>query len=192
MLYPLPFPPSGNPHPILPEPSQDQGPLLPLMHDKSSFCNICGWSLRWLHVYSLIRGFVLERSGVSCLLLLLFFLWDYYPSSSFGPFSKSSIGVSMLSPVVIYEHLPLCFSGSGRAYQEKAISGSYQHPLLGIQSSIWVRYGMDPQAGQSMDGLSFSQCSTLCLNISFRQEQFWVKNLEMSGWHYPPTGGLVQ
>ena len=47
---------------------------------------------------------------------------------------------------------------------------------------------MDPQVGQSLDGLSFGLCSTLCFCISFRQEPFWVKNLEMSGWPYPPTG----
>jgi hypothetical protein len=26
-------------------------------------------------------------------------------------------------------------------------------------------YGMDPQVGQSLDGLSFNLCSTLCLHI---------------------------
>ena len=37
---------------------------------------------------------------------------------------------------------------------------------------------MDSQVGQSLDGLSFSLYSTLCPCISFRQEQFWVKNLK--------------
>ena len=40
---------------------------------------------------------------------------------------------------------------------------------------------------QSLDGLSFSICSTLCSCISFRQEQFWVKNFEMGGWPHPST-----
>ena len=38
-------------------------------------------------------------------------------------------------------------------------------------------YRMDPQVGQSLDGLSFSLGSTICLCISFRQEQIWIKIL---------------
>jgi hypothetical protein len=49
---------------------------------------------------------------------------------------------------------------------------------------------MDPQLGKSLDGLCFSHCSTLCPSMSFRQEQFWVKNLETRGWPHPPTGAL--
>jgi hypothetical protein len=41
------------------EPSQDQGPLLPPMPDKAILCYICSWS----HVYSLVVGIVLGRSG---------------------------------------------------------------------------------------------------------------------------------
>jgi hypothetical protein len=32
--------------------------------------------------------------------------------------------------------------------------------------------------------------STLCSCISFRQEQFWAKLLEMGGWPHPSTEGL--
>ena len=52
-------------------------------------------------------------------------------------------------------------------------------------------YGMDPKMGQSLDGLSFSLCSKPCPCISFRQEQFWVKNLEMNAWPHSPTGVLA-
>jgi hypothetical protein len=52
-------------------------------------------------------------------------------------------------------------------------------------------YGLDPQVGQSLDGLSFSLCSTLCLCISFRQEQFRVKIFEKDGWSYPSNRGCV-
>jgi hypothetical protein len=48
------------------------------------------------------------------------------PLSSFSPFSNSSIGDHTLSPMVGCKHLPLYLSGSGRASQEIAISGSYQ------------------------------------------------------------------
>jgi hypothetical protein len=45
---------------------------------------------------------------------------------------------------------------------------------------------MDPQLGHSLDALSFSLCSTLCPSISFRQEQFWIKNFG-DGWVGGPT-----
>ena len=50
---------------------------------------------------------------------------------------------------------------------------------------------MDPQVGQSLDSLSFILCSTLCPCISFRQEQLWVKILEMGGWPHPSIKGCV-
>jgi hypothetical protein len=40
------------------EPSQDQGPLLPLMPNKAILCYICSWSHGTLHVYSFVGGFV--------------------------------------------------------------------------------------------------------------------------------------
>ena len=50
--------PCSPTHPLLPprpgasiKPSQDQGPLLPLMLDKAILCYICGWSHGSLHVY---------------------------------------------------------------------------------------------------------------------------------------------
>jgi hypothetical protein len=47
--------------------------------------------------------------------------------------------------------------------------------------------GMDPQMGQFLEGFSFSFCFTLCPCISFRQEQFWVKILEIGEWTHPST-----
>jgi hypothetical protein len=47
-------------------------------------------------------------------------------------------------------------------------------------------YGIDPQVGQSLDGLSFTLCYIICPHIFFIQESFWVKNLKMSGWTHPP------
>jgi hypothetical protein len=45
------------------EPSQDQGPLLPLMFNKAILCYICIWSHGCLHVYSLVGGLVPGSSG---------------------------------------------------------------------------------------------------------------------------------
>jgi hypothetical protein len=60
------------------------------------------------------------------------------PLSSFSPFSNSSIGDPALSAMVGCKHPTLYLSGSGRASQETAISGSCQQALVGIQNSIWV------------------------------------------------------
>ena len=71
----------------------------------------------------------------------------------------------MPNPMVGYEHPHLYWSGTGRASQETAILGSCQQALLGISNSIWV---WCLQVGQSLDGLSFSLCSTLCIHFLFK------------------------
>ena len=48
--------------------------------------------------------------------------------------------------------------------------------------------GMDPTVGWSLDGLSFSLLHTLS-PISFRQEQFRVKNFQIGEWPHHSTGG---
>jgi hypothetical protein len=70
----------------------------------------------------------------------------------------------------------------------------YQAPVSKhfLTSTIVTACGMDPQVGQSLDGLSFSLCSALCPCISFRQEQFWVKILEMGGWPILQLGDHAQ
>ena len=85
--YPLSYPPPlGVPPPIHPlppphlciplywsiEPSQDQGPLLPLIPNKAILCYIYVWSHGSLHVYSLVGGL---DPGSSGWLIQLFFLW---------------------------------------------------------------------------------------------------------------------
>jgi hypothetical protein len=60
------------------EPSQDRGPLLPLMPNKAILCYIYGWSHGTLHVYSLVGGLVPGSSGGSGW-LILFFLWGCKP-----------------------------------------------------------------------------------------------------------------
>jgi hypothetical protein len=139
----IPSPHSGIPLHWDIEPSQDQGPLLPLMTDKAILCYICSWSHGLLQVYSLVGGLVPGSSGRwwwwgSGWLILLFFLWVANSFSSFSPFFNSSIGHPMLSPMVGCDHSPLYLSGSGRASQETAISGSFQQALLGIHNTVWA------------------------------------------------------
>jgi hypothetical protein len=88
--------------------------------------------------------------------------------SSFSPFSNSSIGDPVLSPMVGCEHLPLYLSGSGRASQKIATLGSCQQTLLGIHNSVciwWLFMGWIPRWGSLW--LAFpSVCSTFCQHIS--------------------------
>jgi hypothetical protein len=149
------------------KPSQDLGPILPMMSKKAILCYIWSWSHGSLHVHSLVVGLVLGSSRGSGWSILLFLLWDCNPFSSFGSFPRSFIGESVLSPMVSCKYPPLYMSGSGRASKETAVSGSCQQALLGIHNNVWViGCKMDTQVEQSLDEFSFSICSTLCLCIS--------------------------
>ena len=68
----------------------------------------------------------------------MFLLWGCNPFSSLGPFSSSFIGNLVLRPLDGCEHPLLYLSGTGRASQETAVSGSYQQNLAGICNSVWV------------------------------------------------------
>ena len=61
--HPLLPPHSGIPLHWGTEPSQEQGPLLPLVTDKTILCYICKWNHGSLHVYSLVGGLVPGNSG---------------------------------------------------------------------------------------------------------------------------------
>jgi hypothetical protein len=138
------------------------------MPDKAIICYICVWSHEWLHVYSLVGGLVLGSSEVSGRLVLLFFLWGCKPLQ----LHQSSPKLLHWSPHT-----------QSKGWQQASISvlalrrQLYQAPVSKhfLASAIVSVHGMDPQVGQSLDGISFSLCSTLYHCISFRQEQFWVK-----------------
>jgi hypothetical protein len=90
---PSPFPSfyEGVPpptHPFLPpspgipqhwgiKPSEDLGPLLPLISDKAILCYIYGWSHGFLKVYSLVGGLDPGSSRSSGWLILFFILWGF-------------------------------------------------------------------------------------------------------------------
>jgi hypothetical protein len=57
---------------------------------------------------------------------------------SFGPFSNSSIGDTVLGPMVVCEHPPLYLPVSDRAFQDTGISGSCQQALPSIWNSLLV------------------------------------------------------
>jgi len=74
--HPLPFHCPGIPLHWYIKPSQDQGPLLPLMPNKAILCYICGLSRVSPNVYSLVAGLVPGSSVVPSWLILLFFLYE--------------------------------------------------------------------------------------------------------------------
>ena len=80
-----------------------EGPLLPLMPDKSILCYICSWS----HVYSLFDSLLPGSSGG----LVGWYCPSSYrvtnPLNSFSPFSNSTTGNPTLTPISGCEHLPL-------------------------------------------------------------------------------------
>ena len=119
------------------------------MSDKAILCYICNWSHASPHVYSFVGGLVPGSSGGSD---VGWYCCSSYgvanPLSSFSPFSNSSIGDTILSPMVGCKHVTLYFSGTGRASQETAIAGSSQHALLGIHNSVrvsWLYMGRIPR-----------------------------------------------
>ena len=87
--------------------------------------------------------------------------------SSLGPSSRFSIGDHLLSSITGWEYPLQYFSGTGRASHEIAISCSSQQAL--IASTIVSGFGKykwdDSQVGQSLNGIYFSLCLTLCLCI---------------------------
>ena len=87
-----------------------------------------------------------------------------------GPFSSSSIGDPVFSPMVGWQQPPLYMSGTGRSSQETAISASCQHSLVGIHNRVWIwrlYVVIYPQVGETMDGLSFTLCYILhgCVSL---------------------------
>jgi hypothetical protein len=81
-----------------------------LKPNKAILCYICSWSHESLHVYSLVGGLVPGSSeGVGGSSWLIFFFLR--GCNSFSPFSNSSIGDPMLSPIAGWELPPLYLSG---------------------------------------------------------------------------------
>ena len=72
--HPLPLPGLVSPLYWSIKPSQDQGPLLPLMTDQVILCHICSQSHESHQVFSLVGGLVPESSEGTGWFILLFLL----------------------------------------------------------------------------------------------------------------------
>ena len=117
-------------------------------------------------MYSFVDGLASGSSGESCWLIFLFYLSMglQTPSTPLVPSLTSLLGtphsVQWLAASIL-----LCIC---QALAEPLRRQLYQAPVSKyfLASTIVSICGMDPQVGQSLYGLFFSLCSTLCLHIS--------------------------
>jgi hypothetical protein len=91
------------------EPSQDLGPLLPLMPNKTILCNICSWIHGSLHVYSLVGSLVPGSSGGVWLVDIVLLMGLQTPSDpsvlSLTPSLGTPCSVQWLAAII---HLCTC------------------------------------------------------------------------------------
>jgi hypothetical protein len=150
--------PLETPYPILPSPASmrvfHHPPTHPLppphpgipLHwgiepDKAILCYICSWSHGSLHMYSLVGGLVPRSSGVGVggwMVDIVLPMGLQTPSAPSVFSLNSFIWDPVLSPMVGCQQPRLYLSGSVRASQETALSGSCQEALVDIHNSVWV------------------------------------------------------
>jgi hypothetical protein len=83
--------------------------------------------------------------------ILLFHLQSCRPLQLLGTFSSSSIGGPVFHTIDDCEHPLLYLSGTGKASQETALSGSFQQNLAGVCYSVciwWQIMGWTPEWGR--------------------------------------------
>jgi hypothetical protein len=140
-----------------------------MMTNKAIICYIWGWSHGSLYVYSLVGGLVPGSYGGTGWFILLFLLWGcnllqllwsflYY--LHWRPCAQSN-GWLRASTSIFVRHWQ---SFSGESYIRLLSASTCWHPQQCLD--LVTVYGLDPQVGQFLDGLSFSLCSTLYLCIS--------------------------
>jgi hypothetical protein len=160
-----------------------KGPLLPLMPDKAILCYKCSWSHGSLHLCSLVGGLVPGRFEASSCLILLFFQWGCKPLQLLQSFPyllqfRSSCSVQWLAASI---HICIC-----QTLEEPLRRKLYQAPVSKylLASAIVSEFRVcrwDGSPGGAVSGWPFLQSLLHTLpHISFRQDPFWVKNLEMS------------
>jgi len=89
-------------------------------------CILFGWWFSSLELWWCLVGWYCSSYGVA------------NPFSYFSPFSNSSIGATVLSPMVSCQQPPLYLSNSGIASRGTAISDSCQHIFLSICNTVWI------------------------------------------------------
>jgi hypothetical protein len=136
------------------------------MHDNAFLCYICSWS----HVFSLVDGLVPGNSGDGGVWLLDIVV---LPMELQTPSTPS---VPSLTPLLGTPHSVQWLAANIHLCISKALAGPlrrqpYQAPFsMHFLTSILCLglvtvYGMSPQVGQSLNGLSFSLYSTFYLHF---------------------------
>jgi hypothetical protein len=167
------------------------------MPNKAILCYICNWSHGSLHVHTLWLVGVLVPGISGGGLFGWYYCFSYRVAnslSSVSPFPNSSFGFPRLSPMVVCEYPHLYLSGSDKAFQETAISGSCQQALLGIQNSVWVwclYMGWIPRWDSLWMAFLSVSAPHFVPAFPLDRSNSGLKNLEMSGWPHPPTWGLA-
>jgi len=131
---------------------------------------ICCWRHGSLHMYSLDGGLVPGSSRGSGWLPHIVLPMGLQTPSAPSVLSLTPPLGTLFSDQWLASSIRLCFC---QTLAELFRRHSYQAPVSKhfLKSAILSGfgdyiYGMDPQMGQFLDGLSFSLCSTLCLHIS--------------------------
>jgi hypothetical protein len=168
----FPQPPTNSCLPALAFPTlghqtpQDQGWLLPLIPNKAILCYICSWSHGFLHVYSLVGGPV-PRSyrDLAC--------WHCYSTHGLQTPSAPLV-LSLIPPLenpwsvqwLAASILCICQALTEHLRRELYQAPVSKHLLASTIVSVFGDCIWDESPGvQSLDGLSYSLCSTLCLHI---------------------------
>jgi hypothetical protein len=124
----------------------------------STMCIFFGW---WFSPWELWRYWLVHT--------VCSFYGAENPFNSLGLFSSSFIGDSVLIPMDDCEHPLLYLSGTGRASQEIAISGSCQQALVGIHNSVFLWNNCYP-----CESSSKSVCQSPSMFISEKAHTFPV------------------
>ena len=91
--HPLPLSGPGIPLHWSIQPSQDKGPLLPLMSNQAILCCMCSWSHESHHLCSLVGG-VVPGSSAGTGQFMLFLLWGCKTLQFLGSFLQLFHGES--------------------------------------------------------------------------------------------------
>jgi hypothetical protein len=132
------------------------------MHDKAILCYICSW----IHVYSFVYDLVPRSSEGSGWLIVVLPMGLQAPSTP-SVFSHTLLGtLHSVQWLAVSIRLCICKVLAGPIRKQLYQTPFSMHFLEStIVSGLITVYGMNTQVGQSLDGLSFSLCSTLYLHI---------------------------
>ena len=132
LLSPFPAPQPTHSHSLNStnwgiEPSQDLGPLLPLMTNQAILSYIYSQSHMSHHVFSLIGGLVPRSSGCTDQFILMFLLWGFRPLQLLGSLAPSLGTLCSTQWLTVSIHFCIC-----QALAEPHRRQLYQAPVSSL------------------------------------------------------------